>query len=80
MMTDSMQLHTMFNNRGLDDTINGLQTRKRTIVTRMNVLKQEMRNDNLIDQEKLTEYLDLNKDLRLVKIYEAEFSYLKNIL
>jgi hypothetical protein len=80
MIADKAQLHSMFNNHGLEDTINHLQTTKRNIVHKMNVLKQQMRQDALIDQEKLSEFLQLNKDLRVTKIWEAEFAYLKNIL
>jgi hypothetical protein len=79
-MSELVQLHSMGSHEGLKQTINNLRDKKKTLSYTMKVLNEQMRGEDKLDNKKLTEFLNANAELRKIRIYEAEFLYLKNIL
>jgi hypothetical protein len=78
-ITEKMQLHAMVGS-GLQDTVNNLEYWKKRLSNRLRVLSRQLREEKEIDNEKLNEYVEVNKNLRLVKIWEAEFSFIKYLI
>lgn len=64
---------------GLTGEIERLRTKKRRLVNDMKVLRGQMAND-VLSPEKVDKYVAMNKQLRRVRVIEAEFCYLKNML
>lgn len=67
----------------LQKTCKNLLMRKSRIQKKMRTLARELRYDALddkFDAKKIEEYQTLNKQLRRVKIFEAEFNYTMHML
>lgn len=72
---------SMYSKTSLQETINVLRTRKRSLVQKLKAKRDML---VLLDiskaHDQLSEYQKMNEDLRITKIQEAEFVYLRNML
>lgn len=79
-MAELIERYSISQNTGLQATIQRMKETKSRITLEMRQLYSEMKVADTINAEKLNRYLYLNEELRKVSIFEAEFTYLKNII
>jgi hypothetical protein len=68
------------NIQSLKYSIDGLKQRKRRILKKMRVISQQLRQSEVYDVGKLSQYQSLNDELKRVRIYDAELTHLRNML
>lgn len=77
---ENIQLHSSGKKSGLQASISIVCKKRRNVDQRMRVLSRQLRRADLIDMKKVSEYVELNKECRKLRIYEAELVYMRNIL
>jgi hypothetical protein len=76
----TIELPALLKERGLKGTVEFLRQRRCKLQNIMSITHRYLRNSESIDHAKVDEYVKMNKQLRELKIFEAELTYIKNLL
>lgn len=80
MSTLVIDSHSGSTKRGIHDTVNVIRNRINLTRNKMKSLRMLLANQEKMDLGMLDEYQKLNETLRGLKIYEAEFTWQRNML
>lgn len=80
MNTISIDLYPRSTKQGCDDTIIIIRDKIYTVRNKMKSLRIMLSNQDKMDFKMLSDYQNLNDDLRRLKIFEAEFIWTRNML